>query len=261
MASETGSVRAPTAVSSPRGKGTQTVYAALKHDILSLGLKPGSPLDEVALAERFAMSRTPVREALLRLVAEDLATTLPNRSTIVSPIGFETLPAYFEALTLMYRVTTRGAATKAPAPDLAEARRHEAAFSIAVQQRDAMAMITANRDFHLAIAELAGNPYFTSLFSRLLDEGRRLLRLYYSSFDDRLPRQYVDEHRAMLAAIEAGDVEWADRLAARHAAQIVQQIQTYLARRLADPIDLAPDDAAPARDHPLPARPHHAQRN
>jgi DNA-binding GntR family transcriptional regulator len=87
-----------------------------------------------------------------------------------------------------------------------------------------------NREFHVAIAEAGGNSYFTTLFTRLLDEGRRLLRLYYSSFDDHLPRQYVDEHGAMVAAIEAGDAERADQLAAAHAAQIVRQIQSYIAR-------------------------------
>ena len=91
-------------------------------------------------------------------------------------------------------------------------------------------MISSNRDFHVAIAEAGGNPHFTGLFTRLLDEGRRILRLYYSSFDDKLPRQYVDEHEAMVAAIEAGDAELCDELATAHAAQIVRQILSYIAR-------------------------------
>lgn len=91
-------------------------------------------------------------------------------------------------------------------------------------------MISSNRDFHVAIAEAAGNPHFTGLFTRLLDEGRRILRLYYSSFDDKLPHQYVDEHEAMVAAIEARDAELCDELATAHAAQIVRQIRTYIAR-------------------------------
>jgi DNA-binding GntR family transcriptional regulator len=77
---------------------------------------------------------------------------------------------------------------------------------------------------------MGGNPYYTGFFARLLDEGRRILRLYYSTFDDRLPLQYVQEHEDMIAAIEAGDVEQADRLATGHAAQIVGQIQDYVAR-------------------------------
>ncbi len=86
-----------------RGSGTQSVYAALRREILSMALEPGSLLDEVRLSERFKMSRTPIREALLRLAGEGLVTTLPNRNTIVATIDFASLPTYFEALTLMYR--------------------------------------------------------------------------------------------------------------------------------------------------------------
>jgi DNA-binding GntR family transcriptional regulator len=221
-----------------RGSGTQTVYATIRQEILAMTLEPGSPLDEVKLSERFGMSRTPVREALLRLSADGLTTTLPNRNTIVAAIDFAALPAYFEALTLMYRVTTRGAAGRRSAGPARDIRTRQDEFARAVDAQDAYAMIEANREFHVAIAERAGNAYYTTFFTRLLDEGRRILRLYYSTFDDRLPRQYVEEHEDMILAIEAGDVERADTLALAHAAQIVAQIQEYLARDAANARDL-----------------------
>ena len=213
-----------------RGSGAQTVYLDLRQAILDLSLEPGSSLDEVTLSEQFQMSRTPIREALVRLVAEGLAKTLPNRNTIVAMIDFAQLPVYFEALTLMYRVTTRAAAVHHTPLHIDRIRAFEAAYAKAVEERDALAMIQANRDFHVAIAEAGGNVYFTSLFQRLLDEGRRILRIYYRSFDDRLPKQYVEEHSHMVEAIKAGDAERADALAAGHAAQIVRQIQSYIGR-------------------------------
>jgi DNA-binding GntR family transcriptional regulator len=213
-----------------RGSGAQTVYLQLRQSILDMVLDPGSPLDEVTLSEQFQMSRTPIREALVRLVAEGLAKTLPNRNTVVATIDLAQLPVYFEALTLMYRVTTRAAAINWRAGHLVTIRSFEMAYAAAVERHDALAMIQANRDFHVAIAEAGGNSYFTSLFTRLLDEGRRILRIYYQSFGDRLPHQYVDEHSAMVAAVEAGDVELADTLATAHAGQIVRQIQSYIAR-------------------------------
>ena len=222
-----------------RGSGVQIVYDALKQSIVELTLEPGAPLDEVTLAERFDMSRTPIREALVRLAAEGLVTQLPNRNTIVAPIDFGQLPVYFEALTLMYRVTTRSAAVHRSAGDMPAIRKLQAAYADAVERRDALGMIQSNRDFHVAIAIAGGNSYFTGLFTRLLDEGRRILRLYYQSFDDKLPRQYVDEHEAMVAAIEAGNAELADKLAAEHAGQILRQVQSYIARDTASRISLA----------------------
>lgn len=227
----------PAEAARTRGSGARIVYEALRSEILSMAIAPGGPLDEVKLSERFCMSRTPIREALLRLVADGLATTLPNRNTIVTAIDFAQLPAYFEALSLMYRVTTRGAAQK-PLRDLTAVRAKQAEFAAAVAARDALAMIEANREFHVAIAEIHGNTYFTNLFARLLDDGRRILRLYYSSFDDRLPRKYVKEHEQIIKALELGDVESADRLARAHALQIVKQIQEFLARDVSSGIDL-----------------------
>lgn len=211
-----------------RGSGVTLVYDTLRREIIDLKLAPGTPIDEAQLAERFSLSRTPIREALVRLAAEDLITTLTNRATIVSQIDFLNLSSFFDALTLMYRVTTRDAARNRTAADIEKIRKLQAEFARSVAARAPLDMIATNREFHAAIAEAGGNPYFTDLFTRLLDEGQRILRLYYSSFNDALPRQYVTEHEDMIAAIEAQDIARADALAVAHADQIVGQIRSYI---------------------------------
>ena len=213
-----------------RGSGAKSVYTVLRNEILDLTLEPGRPLDEIHLAERFEMSRTPIREALVRLSGEGLVTTLPNRATVVTAIDFLNLHTFFDAITLMYRVTTRLAAADHRPGDLVLIHARQEEFARAVADQDALAMIATNREFHAAIAAAGRNHYYEALCLRLLDEGRRLLRLYYSSFDDRLPHEYVVEHEDMIAAIEARDVERADALASAHADQIVGQIRTMISR-------------------------------
>ena len=213
-----------------RGSGAKLVYDLLRDEILDLVLAPGSPVDEVQLAERFRMSRTPIREALVRLAGEGLIDTLPNRSTMVAQIDFVNLHTFFDAITLMYRVTTRLAAQNWRAGDLEVIRAHQADYVVAFQAHDALAMISTNRDFHAAIAEAGRNPYYLSLFLRLLDEGRRILRLYYQSFDDRPPASVITEHEEMIDAIAARDVARADVLAKAHADQIVGQIRQLMTR-------------------------------
>ncbi|MDB6452282.1 GntR family transcriptional regulator [Falsirhodobacter sp. 20TX0035] len=208
-----------------RGSGVKVVYDTLRDEILDLTLPPGHPVDEVQLAERFNMSRTPIREALVRLAGEGLVTTLPNRSTIISNIDLLNLNAFFDALTLMYRVTLRLAAQHHRKADLVRIRALQEQFSAAMQAGDALRMIAANREFHAAIAEAGRNPYFHALCLRVLDDGRRLLRIYYQSYDDRLPEQYVGEHDEMIEAIATRDLDRADRLAQIHADQIVLQIR------------------------------------
>ncbi|AGT11230.1 GntR family transcriptional regulator [Paracoccus aminophilus] len=229
---------APQPADRKRGSGVKLVYDVLRDEIISLVLPPGSPIDENQLAERFEMSRTPIREALVRLAGDGLVTTLPNRSTVVSNIDFLSLPAFFDAITLMYRVTTRLAARYRTEADLRIIRAHQADFTRAVRDQDALAMIATNRELHASIADAGRNPYYSSLFSRLLDEGRRLLRLYYSSYSDRLPEEFVTEHDDMIRAIEQQDLEAADRLASNHANQIVRQIQTLIAEDRRDQIEL-----------------------
>jgi DNA-binding GntR family transcriptional regulator len=234
-----------------RGGGVAKVYEALKHDILDLVLAPGSALDETRIAERFGLSRTPIREALVRLAADGLVATLPNRNTIVAPIDFSTLPAHFDALTLMHRVTTRLAALRRTAKDLEEIRIHQAAFGRAVTAADAIGMADANRDFHLAIARAGRNRYYTELFGRLLDEGRRLNRIYYASFDDHLPAEFVAEHEAIIQAIVDRDADRADSLGRAHAGQVVRQIQGFLASGIGGDVALGP--AAEPAQPSLPA--------
>lgn len=229
----------PAAPDRKRGSGVKLVYDLLRNQILDLDLPPGSIIDEIQLAERFGMSRTPIREALVRLAAEGLIDTLPNRSTMVSNIDFPNLHTFFDALTLMYRVTTRLAAEFHQPGDLHHIRSVQQRFAEAAAAGDELAMIATNRDFHVAIAEAGRNPYYLSLFSRLLDEGRRILRMYYyPGFQPEQPHPYSLEHEALIAAIAARDVALCDDLARRHADQIVERIKGMIARDLRQDIAL-----------------------
>lgn len=222
-----------------RGTGARFVYDTLRDEILNLTLQPGTPIDEISLADRLSMSRTPIREALVRLASDGLVTLLANRSTVVSQIDFPNLHHFFDALTLMYRVTTRLAAQFHDDADLEEIRARQEAFAKVVLAGDTNGMIELNRNFHVAIAEAGRNPYYLQLFSRLLDEGRRILRLYYyPTFEPHLPHPYIQEHEAIIAAISAREVETCDRLAKEHADKIVSQIQEMMARDLRQDLTL-----------------------
>ncbi|MCX5493304.1 GntR family transcriptional regulator [Kaistia dalseonensis] len=228
----------PEKVGPRRGAGVATVYEALKRDILDMTIAPGDQLDETGLALRFGLSRTPIREALVKLVSEGLATTLPNRNTIVSAIDYAELPAYLDALMLMYRVTTRLAAERRSDADLLEIHARQLEFARAVDEADAIAMIERNRQFHLAIAEAGGNRYYIELFARLLNEGTRLLRLYYAIFEDHLPPQYVKEHEQIIEAIEAHDMRRADELGRQHAEQIIGQLKRFMSPTVGNELQL-----------------------
>ena len=100
----------PSTAKHNHGYGALMIYETLRDDILSLKLEPGKLIDETSLAKRFQVSRSPIREALVKLGTEGLTKTLPNKGTIVAPLTLEELPDYMDALDLIQRSVTRLAA-------------------------------------------------------------------------------------------------------------------------------------------------------
>ena len=162
-----------------RGMGSKSVYDTLRNEILALALPPGQLLDETTLAERFAMSRSPIREALIRLAGEELVVTLSNRSTIVAPIEVASFPKYVEALDVAQRMNTRLAAALRTEADLKIIARRQKEFEAAVKTGQHLKMSEANKQFHMAVAYAGKNAYLASFYERLLNQGQRMLHLHF----------------------------------------------------------------------------------
>lgn len=214
-----------------RGYGAIHVFERLRDEILSLHLRPGQLIDEASLAERFHVSRSPVREALVRLASEGLVETFPNKGTIVAPLSIEEFPAYIDALDLIQRAVFRLAATHRTDADLVRIREANEEFRARVQANDALGMIAQNAKLHLAMSEAGSNRILTDTYRRILDEGRRILRLYFHSYGDTLPGSLCDAHDAQIAAIAARDADLAERLAHEHAEEVQTRFIHYLSKR------------------------------
>lgn len=204
-----------------RKRGFAAVYAEMREDILTLRIAPGSAIDEVALAGRFGLSRTPVREALLMLSREGLVQFLPGRSAIVAPHSMGNAHEYLDTLMLLSRAATRLAAEVRRPADIAliEARAadYEAALDAAPGLDDIDAVVAADLAFHRAIAVASGNGFLANFYSLTLDYGRRMLLLhYYPHFTAAEGAARIADHRAMAAAIAAGDGAAAEAAASRH---------------------------------------------
>lgn len=225
----------------PKHASWVPVYESLRKDILSLALQPGELLDETGLAKRFGFSRSPIREALIRLASENLVVTLANRSTIVAPIDMTRFPAYVDALDIAQRMNTRLAAELATAADLEAIRAPQDGFIAAVAAADHLAMSLTNKEFHMAIARAGRNPYMTAFYDKLLDEGRRILHLHFDYIErTRDGRLLTDEHEAMIDAIARRDVDRADALAKDHTRQFRDNFLNFLRRTYSPDINLRP---------------------
>ena len=203
-----------------KGTGVKFAYEALRDEILTLRLEPGALLDETSLAERFGMSRSPVREALIRLAGDELVVTLSNRSTVVAPIDIQAFPKYVEALDIAQRMNTRLAAELRSEADLKTIARKQRDFIAAVKTGDHLSMSEANMAFHMAIAQAGRNPFLASFYERLLNHGRRKLHLHFDYLEQGKDAYLLtDEHDQMLEAIRDRDIARADALAHAHTRQ------------------------------------------
>jgi DNA-binding GntR family transcriptional regulator len=217
-----------------RGRGSTAVYDDLREDILSLRIAPGSALDEVSLTERFLLSRTPIREALVMLSTEQLVTFLPSGGAIVAPHTMENAPEYLDALVLHARAVSRLAAQERTKAALETIRLRQHLYDKAVgDPSDVAAIVAADLAFHNSIADAGRNQFLCSFYGLSLDYGRRMLLLHYYP---RFGRSDADgtkaEHEAVVEAIAAADGERAEQLAARHIHSMVKVVQRSLEPKL-----------------------------
>ena len=200
-----------------RGSAASEICDELRKEILTHELKPGTTLDETGLSHRFNVSRSPIREALNRLVAERLVENLPNRSTIVAKVDLENFPSFIEVFDLQQRYATRLAARNRTSADMLRLRELAKAFDAAVKAYDHLSIMQTNYEFHLAVAEAGKNPYLVRQYREMLSEARRYLHIHVKSLEARNEKAVLrGHHRDFLSAIEARDVESADAIAHEH---------------------------------------------
>ena len=214
-----------------KGSNVITIYETLRDEILSLVLEPSVLIDEVSLATRFNVSRSPVREAIVRLVSESMLQTLPNKGTIVAPLRIEEFPQYIDALDLLQRAVTRLAAKHRTDADISIIESTQGEFSTSLCKGDVLGMILANRDLHIAIARAGKNRYLEQSYQQLLDDGRRFLRLYFRAYGDVLPEELSGAHEDMINAIKNCDTDAAERLAHEHTLEMQRSFLRYLGSR------------------------------
>lgn len=190
-----------------------SVYERLREEIFTGELAPGARLSVPALAGRLEVSRSPVRDAVLRLVQDRLASEEPRRGAVVARVGARELAAIYDVREVLEGLAARLAVENA-------GRRlvlalHDALndHERAVQAGDVVAITDADMRFHALVRQASGNAEVV----RLLDEVQVQVRLAMRTTRVTAgPRQSVDDHRAILTAVESGDPAAAEMAARAH---------------------------------------------
>jgi len=214
-----------------KGSGAQEVYRILRQEILTLEIPPGRFLDENQIAERFNLSRSPVREALIRLTGDGLVISPSNRTNQIAPLDISLFPKYIESLDVTQRMINRLAAQLRTDTDIEKMIACQNAYQEAVKPNNYLAMSEANKAYHMAIAEASKNPYVTQFYRRLLDEGQRMLHLHFEYLMEvERDNINVDEHSKMTQSIIDQDVELAEKIAHEHVCLFRDRFLRFLQR-------------------------------
>ncbi len=198
----------------------EALYEELRRRIITMELAPSADLDEAELSQAYGMSRTPVRETLIRLQSEGLVVMRRNRGASVAPLDIATLQSWFEAGRMIHRSIVRLAALRRRDDDLESIRAGMQAFEAAMADADKLRMVYANERFHDRIGRAARNPYLYAAYTRVLADHERISELCYGfqlvtqSRSDL--QSTLGQHRQLYEAIAAGDAAAAERVIEEH---------------------------------------------
>ena len=203
------------------------IAETLREAILSGELAPGERLLQEHLAERFAVSPTPIREAVQQLVAEGVLSHSPYRGVQVAEVRLEDVQEIYLVRSITEELATRMAVLNLRILDVRQLRSYQDEIKAHVANNDLMALRKLNYEFHMLI-------YNASHMSLLLNMIRMLWIKFPWDALHVLPQRAqsaIEEHQAILNAINEGDAELAGKLMRLHIESGSEALRAHLLKQ------------------------------
>jgi DNA-binding GntR family transcriptional regulator len=199
----------------------------LEELIVSGSLKPGERLDEAELAERFEVSRTPVREAFKALVATGLLEMRARQGVTVATISIPVLIEMFEMMAALEGLCAKLAARRATGRQKLQLRAIHARLIETLDAGDPKRFYAVNQDFHDLLYD-ASHTHYLAAQTRLLRKRVAAYRRYVTYQPGRMAAT-IGEHERVLVAIEAADPDAAFAAASDHVNLLGDEMADFIA--------------------------------
>lgn len=186
------------------------VYRRLRDAIVDGTFAPGEQLRDGDLAAWLGVSRTPVREALLRLAETGLVTAQPGRSTTVTSLTERSVREARDVVAAMHQLAVREAVDSLTEDDLETMRAANVRFRAAIAEGNVDAALAADDDLHAVPVAVAANRALSTVLDQFTAVLRRAERLRFSTVD---AEASADRHDELIAACADRDVQRAERIA------------------------------------------------
>ncbi len=197
------------------------IYEALKKRIVLLEYEPGQVLREKDLIREFGVSRTPVREALIRLETENLVRIVPNQGTFVTEISFQQLRDVFEIRSFLIRLTGQLAAARITEAELKQAR---GLVQRMKKEKSAKTLMRLDSELHELINRSTKNEVLVRILSMLRDQAVRIWK--FSPAEDEYWSGLHAEFDDLLAALDRRDEEACGLLLENHTKRFIEYIRS-----------------------------------
>ncbi|HTK09244.1 MAG TPA: GntR family transcriptional regulator [Ktedonobacteraceae bacterium] len=195
-------------------RASDVAYERLRDMIIDLRLRPGIIVDEMSLAAEIALGRTPVHEAVARLVGDRLVTVLPRRGLMIAPIGLEEVREIFEAREAIECGNAYFAVHHATDAELAELRHLVEQAENAREETDAQRFLDDDQLIHRFLARCMHNSFLQDATDRILLHSLRFWRFYFTTYH--VADNTLISHQALLSALERRDAQEASMLMREH---------------------------------------------
>lgn len=192
----------------------EIVLEALKDAIVNGQLKPGERLMEQQVAEELGVSRTPVREAIRKLEIEGFVIMIPRKGAYVSDVSLKDIAQVFEVRAAMEALAAGLAAQRMEDEQIEQLERKLVEVKKAIDKSDLENIIQYDTEFHEIIYNASRNARLVQILNNLREQIQRYRSTSLAS-PGRL-KDTLEEHKELVDAISAGNVELAQRLAKEH---------------------------------------------
>jgi DNA-binding GntR family transcriptional regulator len=202
-------------------------YEQLKDKLIMLDIRPGEPINDLALGAELGVGRTPVREALKRLETDHLVITYPRRGTFASVVDVTELGAISDVRQVLEPHAARRAAENATGPVRAQLRATAAEIRhLQVADGDRTSFINEDMRVHRLIYRATGNPHLEDVLIRYDNLATRIWCLVL----DKLPdlAEHIREHAGLLVAVADGEAELAAQITSDHVTSFERAIRQVL---------------------------------
>lgn len=221
--------RAPLSVLEPlqeRDQLAQRTYEAIRTAILGNAIPPGTPLSVPELARRLEVSRSPVREAVQRLIYEGLASHVPNRGAVVDQVEIDEVTELYAVREVLEGLAARLATQQASKDGLDRLRSITAQHEETVREgTDVEANLQLDMAFHRAIRALANNHYLNDILESIVNRSHSVMHSLWPISE--AANAALCEHHKIIDAMTTGAPELAEEAAREHISRLrVRLLQT-----------------------------------